>query len=154
MRRSSAVVTAVVGAAALAGAWRTGSAAAPGRLSGVRVITPAPSPPAASPHPGTRGSATPAPAARRTIDGALVATPYGDVQVAAVVRSGHLLDVRALHLTDSSGTSRQISAVAAPVLRREALRAGSARIDTVSGATFTSEGYRTSLQAALDAAAR
>jgi uncharacterized protein with FMN-binding domain len=39
-----------------------------------------------------------------------------------------------------------------PVLRREALQRQSAEIDTVSGATYTSDGYRRSLQAALDAA--
>ena len=42
--------------------------------------------------------------------------------------------------------------MAAPTLRREALAAQSAKIDTVSGATYTSEGYRQSLQAAIDAA--
>lgn len=88
----------------------------------------------------------------RTIPGALVATPYGNVQVRAVVRGHHLIDVVAMHLTDSSSNSRDISAAAAPVLRSEALRAGSAKIDTVSGATYTSQGYQTSLQAALDAA--
>jgi uncharacterized protein with FMN-binding domain len=45
-----------------------------------------------------------------------------------------------------------ISAGAEPQLRQEALQAQSAHIDTVSGATYTSEGYRQSLQAALDAA--
>ncbi len=45
-----------------------------------------------------------------------------------------------------------ISASAAPTLRREALAAGSARIDAVSGASYTSAGYIQSLQSALDAA--
>jgi uncharacterized protein with FMN-binding domain len=86
------------------------------------------------------------------VAGAVVSTPYGDVQVSAQVSGARLVDVKALHLTDSSSTSRSISARAAPTLRSEALRAQSARIDTVSGATYTSEGYRQSLQAALDAA--
>ena len=81
-------------------------------------------------------------------------TPYGNVQVRATVRGTKLLDVVAVHLTDANDNSRSISAAAAPVLRREALTAGSARIDTVSGASYTSAGYRASLQAALDAAAR
>jgi uncharacterized protein with FMN-binding domain len=55
-----------------------------------------------------------------------------------------------VRLTDANRHSRDISRAAAPVLREEALRAQSARIDTVSGATYTSEGYRPSLQAALD----
>ncbi len=46
----------------------------------------------------------------------------------------------------------QISAQAAPILRQEALQAQSAKIQSVSGATFTSEGYTTSLQSAIDKA--
>jgi uncharacterized protein with FMN-binding domain len=86
------------------------------------------------------------------VDGAVVGTPYGQVQVRAVLRGSKLVDVQALHLTDSGGHSRDLSAMAAPTLRREAIAAQSSKIDTVSGATYTSEGYRQSLQAALDAA--
>jgi uncharacterized protein with FMN-binding domain len=60
--------------------------------------------------------------------------------------------VSALHLTDSSGTSVSISAGAEPILRQEAVSAQSAQIDVVSGATYTSEAYKQSLQAAIDAA--
>ncbi len=70
-----------------------------------------------------------------------------------VVQDGRLAEVVALHLTDVDGTSRRISAEAAPVLRREALDAQSAQVDTVSSATYTSEAYLQSLQSALDAAA-
>jgi uncharacterized protein with FMN-binding domain len=67
--------------------------------------------------------------------------------------TGHrLTDVTALHLTDSSSRSVSISAYAAPILRREALAAQSAKIDTVSGASYTSQGYQQSLQSALDLA--
>ncbi len=63
-----------------------------------------------------------------------------------------ITDVEAVRLTNSNRTSVQISASAAPILRRETLQAQSAQIDTVSGATYTSEGYQQSLQAALDSA--
>jgi uncharacterized protein with FMN-binding domain len=86
------------------------------------------------------------------VDGPAVTTPYGDVQVEVVLTGGRITDVRALHLTDSGGHSRRISAYAAPLLRAEVLAAQSAHVDMVSGATFTSEGYLGSLQAALDAA--
>jgi uncharacterized protein with FMN-binding domain len=46
----------------------------------------------------------------------------------------------------------EISNYAAPRLRDEALQAQSANIDVVSGATYTSQGYIKSLQAALDSA--
>jgi uncharacterized protein with FMN-binding domain len=53
-------------------------------------------------------------------------------------------------LPNADARSRAISAAAAPILRREAITAGSAAIDAVSGATYTSEAYARSLQAALD----
>jgi predicted ferric reductase len=86
-----------------------------------------------------------------TVVGSLQRTLYTNVQVAAVLKDGRLVDVRALRLPDVDARSRQISAMAAPILRREAIAAGSAHIDTVSGATYTSEAYAQSLQAALDA---
>lgn len=47
---------------------------------------------------------------------------------------------------------QQINAYAIPRLNAEAVTAGSAHIDTVSGATYTSQGYVGSLQSALDKA--
>jgi uncharacterized protein with FMN-binding domain len=82
--------------------------------------------------------------------GSLQRTLYTNVQVEAVLRHGRLVDVRALELPNLDSRSRQISAMAAPILRREAITAGSADIDMVSGATYTSAAYAQSLQAALD----
>jgi uncharacterized protein with FMN-binding domain len=98
---------------------------------------------------GSTTSSTSKPTVHR-YTGALVGTPYGNVQVMVVASGNRITDVRALHLTDANQHSRDISASAAPDLRQEALKAQSASIDTVSGATYTSEGYRQSLQAALD----
>ena len=53
---------------------------------------------------------------------------------------------------NENGRDQEINAYALPVLRQETLDAQSANIDTVSGATVTSDGYIESLQAALDAA--
>ena len=90
-------------------------------------------------------------AAAATIDGPVVDTRYGAVQVEIVVSGGQLKDVVALQLP-TGRHSGQISTAVAPILRQEALQAKSAAIDTVSGATYTSEGYAQSLQAALDQA--
>jgi uncharacterized protein with FMN-binding domain len=87
-----------------------------------------------------------------SVDGALVGTPYGNVQVRLTHLGSRITDIHAVQLTDSSQHSVDISAYAAPILRQEALAAQSAQIDMVSGATFTSEGYQQSLQAAIDAA--
>lgn len=84
--------------------------------------------------------------------GTAVQTRFGTVQVQVTVKGGVITDVTALQLTDAEQRSVQISNRAAPVLRSEVLDAQSANVQTVSGATVTSDAYLTSLQAALDAA--
>jgi uncharacterized protein with FMN-binding domain len=97
---------------------------------------------------GTTGGSS----ATGTFTGNTTQTRYGPVQVQVTVANGTITDVTALHLTNSDGRSVQISQQAAPILRQEALQAQSAQIQSVSGATFTSEGYTTSLQSAIDKA--
>lgn len=84
--------------------------------------------------------------------GRAVANPYGTVQVQLATAGGKIAEVRAVRLPDGDGTSQQINRDAAPRLKQQALTAQSASIDGVSGATYTSDGYRQSLQAALDRA--
>ncbi|AOP47466.1 FMN-binding protein [Streptomyces lydicus] len=87
-----------------------------------------------------------------TYTGATISTRYGDVQVAATVRSGRLTAVKVLRAPSENGRDREIAAYAVPRLTQEALSVHSARIDAVSGASYTSEGYIRSLQSALDRA--
>ena len=87
-----------------------------------------------------------------TVDGPVIGTPYGDVQVRVVLRASHIVDVEPLVLPSDRSRSRRISEQAAPLLRTEALQAQSANIDLLSGASYTSYGYAASLQGALDAA--
>jgi uncharacterized protein with FMN-binding domain len=100
----------------------------------------------ASPGVVSSGSAT------TVVNGTSVDTRYGPVQVQLHVRGGRIVSATAIDYPQGSGRDREINSFAIPVLQKEAIAAQSARIDTVSGATFTSDGYRTSLQAALDAA--
>lgn len=79
-------------------------------------------------------------------------TRYGVIQVQVVVSGGKIADVQTPQLTAFDGRSQMINSEAAPILRSEVLQAQSASVDTVSGATYTSEGYIASLQAALNAA--
>jgi len=122
-----------------------GATAAPGAAA-----TPAPAatkaPAATSGTTGSGGSA-----ASAKVDGPVVSTRFGPVQVEVVVASGKVADVVALQLP-TGRRSGQISSYAAPILHDEALQAQSASIDTVSGATYTSDAYAQSLQAALDQA--
>lgn len=87
-----------------------------------------------------------------TYTGTASTTQFGDVQVQITVSGGTITAVKALQLTDREQRSVQISDYAAPILQREALAAQSADIDTVTGATYTSDGYAQSLQSAIDQA--
>ena len=90
----------------------------------------------------------------QTLSGDSVQTRYGPVQVRVTLKNGKLTDVTAVTYPQENPRDQQINAYAIPQLTREALTAQSADIDTVSGATYTSEGYRQSLQSALDSASR
>jgi uncharacterized protein with FMN-binding domain len=97
------------------------------------------------------------PAARsqaHIVAGPVLTTPFSAIQVGVVMRHGKLVDVRTLILTGDGAHTQALNARAEPILRRRALAAGSARFDVVSGATYTSESYKGSLQAAIDAARR
>jgi len=99
---------------------------------------------------GTRPVATPAPVtASGTFTGDVIATRYGNVQVAVVENAGTIVDVQALQLPFDRRLSKQISDQAGPLLRSQVLRAQSADISGVSGASYTSEGYYESLRSAL-----
>jgi uncharacterized protein with FMN-binding domain len=98
------------------------------------------------------GSGSTSSSASGTFEGTTSETQFGPVQVEVVVSAGKITDVKALQLTDEGGRSVEISNYAAPILRTEALSAQSADIQSVSGATYTSEGYITSLQSAIDKA--
>ena len=86
------------------------------------------------------------------MNGISIDTRYGRVQVQIVVRGKRITHAKAIDYPQSGGRDREISGYAIPQLEQETLTAQSASIDTVSGATYTSDGYRQSLQAALDAA--
>jgi uncharacterized protein with FMN-binding domain len=89
-----------------------------------------------------------------TYQGSVADTRWGPVQVTITVANGKITSVAVPTYPNNNGRDRQINARALPVLKRETIKAQSADIDTVSGATVTSDGYRESLQAALDAAHR
>jgi uncharacterized protein with FMN-binding domain len=86
------------------------------------------------------------------VTGPAIATPHGVVQVRISVTGNRLTDIVALQYA-VGGRSTEINEWAIPLLRQEALSAQNARLHTLSGATYTSNAYKMSLQAALDAAA-
>ena len=98
-----------------------------------------------------KSSAT-APAAARTVTGTAASTQYGPMQVQVTLAGAKITKVTVLQRTDDGAESDQIDANAIPKLTSETLAAQSARIDAVSGASYTSSGYIKSLQSALDKA--
>lgn len=81
--------------------------------------------------------------------GPSVTTRWGPVQVQAKVADGKLCSVKAVVWPDGDRTSAKISDRAIAILDSAASQEGTA-FDSVSGATYTSEGYRGSLQQLLD----
>lgn len=83
--------------------------------------------------------------AGRVVAGSTVSTRYGDVQVQVTFSGTQITAVTMLRQPDSGPTSKAV-----PQLIEETLTAQSADVDSVSGATTTSEAYVESLQAAID----
>ncbi|WP_020138009.1 FMN-binding protein [Streptomyces sp. 351MFTsu5.1] len=114
------------------------------------LALPAPSG-SASASSGTGGTGTGT--GTRTVTGDTIQTRWGPVQVRITIKDRRLTDVTAVAYPTDNPRDQEINSFALPRLRTEALTAQSANIDTVSGATYTSDGYRQSLQSALDSAA-
>ena len=165
MRTRAALSGVFTSAAILVVGWQAGVAAVTTatatntigtRTSSGTSTAASPTPSAPAPAKGGTSAAptptAPAAAAGGSFTGSSVSTPYGSVQIQIVVANHKITDVKALHLTDDGGRSVQISNGAAPILRSEVLSSQSAQVSSVSGATYTSDAYLTSLQSALDQA--
>jgi len=84
--------------------------------------------------------------------GDVVDTRWGPVQVRITVRAGKISASEAVQYPRQNRRDAEINGHALPILDRDAVQQQSASIDTVSGATVTSDGYKESLQAAIDEA--
>jgi uncharacterized protein with FMN-binding domain len=89
-------------------------------------------------------------AASKTVTSDAVSTQYGDVQLKVTVVDGKITKIEPVQLPSNDPKSVEIAGYAEPLLRQNALAKQSADIDVVSGATYTSEGYKAALQSALD----
>lgn len=102
------------------------------------------------------GSATKAAAGSATttrmVTGKVADTQYGPMQVEITLTGKRITQVTVLQQTDFGALSQSIDSMAIPKLTAETLAAQSARIDAVSGASYTSSGYIQSLQSAIDQA--
>jgi uncharacterized protein with FMN-binding domain len=110
--------------------------------------TPASTTPASTATPSRAGAGVLAPAKSAT--GVDAQYPYGDLQLKVTVTGAKVTGVQVVKWNVTDPRSQSIDQYAIPLLRQETLSAGSAQIDGVSGASYTSQAYAQSLQSALD----
>ena len=91
-------------------------------------------------------------AASQVVTGDLINTRFGPVQVQVTVQGGHIASVVVPTYPSNDGKSLRINQSALPALAEATIERQTGDVDTVSGATYTSDAYERSLQAALDAA--
>ncbi|MFJ9785111.1 FMN-binding protein [Amycolatopsis sp. NPDC101161] len=124
----------------------------PGPVHNTAVAAPPPSvaAPSTAPAPPATTGATPSTPdsanATVTTQGTPESSTYGTVQVQVTFTGSRMIAVTLLQAPDDG---RALTAL--PRLQEEAIKAQSADIDTITGATETSESYKTSLRAAIDA---
>jgi uncharacterized protein with FMN-binding domain len=120
--------------------------------SAVSTAPPSTGSPSSTATPPSTGTSSGSGSPTGTYDGGAVDTRYGPVQVEITYSAGRITAARTLQVPSESGRDIEINNAAVPTLVQETLQTQSAQIDTVSGATYTSEGYVESLQSAIDAA--
>jgi uncharacterized protein with FMN-binding domain len=135
--------TAALPAAAVGGSALT----APGPRAAQR---PSPSPSGVAANPNRARNSPAAATVTRTAQGPAEQFGYGQLDVEATVRGDRIVSVTVPSLQTAEPTSQQISEQAIGMLTSEVLSAQSLHVDAVSGATYTSDAYAQSLQAALD----
>jgi uncharacterized protein with FMN-binding domain len=159
MRRITLWMLSTVAALVVLFSYRT-STMGPGGDTAVVAAAPAPARPGTSPSPtastGSTGSSpsTGSTGSSRdgTYSGSVAQTRWGPLQVTITVSGGTITDVSVPTYPNGNHRDEEINAYALPILRAQTLQAQNADVDTVSGATVTSDGYQESLQAAIDAA--
>ena len=101
-----------------------------------------------SPTPGQNAPV----ASTATYTGDVADTQWGPVQVQITVQGGKVTQSRAVQYPQNNNRDAMINGYALPILDQEVVQQQSSAIDTVSGATVTSDGYLQSLQSAIDQA--
>lgn len=109
-----------------------------------------PSQPAGQPSPSAGTSGPAGTGAVRTATGTLEQYGYGELKVRVTVRGSEIIGVSVPTLRTAEPYSQQIAAQVLPMLRSQVLTSHRASISAVSGATYTTQAYATSLQSALD----
>jgi uncharacterized protein with FMN-binding domain len=126
----------------------TGSTAGTGGTSGTPSASSSPATvPGEFPMGSLAGKLT---AGETAVTGHVATTVYGPVQIQLIMRNSKIVKVAVLQQPMNTTNDIQIGDFAFPKLIGETLTAQTAKIDAVSGASYTSAGYIKSLQSALD----
>ena len=155
-KRAAVAIVATALAVVLLFSFKTPAQARP-HIPAADVAQASPTP-KASPTPSDSSVPTPTPSPvgptykDGQYTGQAIFTEFGDVQVKVTIAGGRITDVQPLQLPFAKRRSAEITQYAAPRLHDEVLQVQSAQIDSVSGATYTSDAYAQSVQAALDQA--
>lgn len=146
----------LVGLVVVLAAHGLSGSGAPAALSGGSPATT--TEPTTTTKPGTPTTSTAPPttaggssSGTKTVTGQVVQYGYGEISVSLTVKSGHIVSAKVTKLATAENYSQQLAQEAIPTLDREVVSAQSAQIAAVSGATYTSQGYASSVQSALDA---
>ena len=134
------------GLSGASGAGTTPTSSPSGAGSGTSPTTAAGS----STTPGSASTSTTTAAGTRTALGADVQYRYGELELQVTATGGRITNVQPAIDTAFDPRSSQVNSYAEPLLQSQTLQAQNANINGVSGATFTSQAYVQSLQAALD----
>ncbi|WP_413759932.1 FMN-binding protein [Streptomyces sp. MMBL 11-3] len=142
MKRALPVL--VLSVAGLIPVWRY--APSDGTTATAEAAPPGPAPAASAPSSSSSSPSSSGGGASQVVRGTTVNTEKGPVQVEVVFEGDEITAVKLLQQPNHPQTE-----AAVPKLVAQTLQVQSADVDTVSGATLTSDGYRESLQAAIDA---
>jgi uncharacterized protein with FMN-binding domain len=155
-KRAAVAIVATALAVVLLFSFKTPAQARP-HIPAADVAQASPTP-TASPTPSDSSAPTPTPSPAGPVykdgqyTGQSIFTEFGDVQVKVTISGGRITDVQAVQLPFDRRRSAEISQYASPRLHDEVLQAQNAQIDSLSGATYTSDAYARSVQSALDQA--
>jgi uncharacterized protein with FMN-binding domain len=154
--RAAVAIVATAIAVVLLFSFKTPAQARP-RTPAADVSQASPTPSASpSPSDSSAPTPTPSPVGPTYKDGQYTGqdfpNQFGDTQVKVTISGGRITDVQAVQLPFDRPRSAEISQYASPRLHDEVLQAQSAQIDSLSGATYTSDAYAQSVQSALDQA--
>lgn len=156
MRRSPIVIAATLAGVAGVLTFHTKKPAtivsAPASGSSPTTTPPATSAPASgSGSTSGAGSSTTAPAGgTRSATGKTVPYGYGELAVKVTVNGSKITNLKIVTLATAESYSQQLAQQVIPMLQHEVMQAQSAQIQSIAGATYTSEAYAQSVQAALD----